>query len=828
MRRSVCWLTILGLAAPDVMANDPFGSSAVQSGAAAQSVEVESYVPAGGAGRSATSPPSGQFFSENSGAQELVPSRFTRSRRDQPDAAAPSEASPPANPAGPSSELRNYYNELFGASAEESARPATNDGSRTRLRPVSASQPQEPAVDQQTATSVSRTQSSTAEPVGRNTTINQHPSDVAVSPGSKPAGRINFPAGTPVEPDTRTGTVEGFGPVTTAVSVDSDETGGVVHARHEPNEGTAAETKIEQIGGESDSARPFPGNGNDSPKSGLRQRATGSSRASLSEPISVTPDFGRTVSGSRTTDSQHDNNQPPQSAQTAVLEESAEASTSASPIQRTGSLTISRGRQLPVLELRAGARDFGAETSSAQSASARVEAEPQSPAVTIEWQKQSDVNVGQEFRCQLSVRNTGTSPAREVEIQARFPETVRLVNAEPLPSQSETFLGWDVDALQPGEERIIQITMIPLQRGQITPRADVRFSGSAQANFSVSEPLLAVEVAGPETVHVGEPVSHVVTVKNPGTGIARNVKLEALIPAGLEHSRGERLAMELGALNPGESRSVRLALAATKGGRHQILVRANADSGLTRSAESEIQVIAPKLSATIDGPGLRYLGREGVFTLTVANDGAAPTDNVRVMHKVPEGFQFVSTDRGAQYDPGTRLLNWFVGRLEQGQSADIKVTLQASRLGESTHYVRATSEHGSQSDTQMVTQVEGASSLSVEITDLDDPVEVGAEAIYEVRVSNNGSAPAGHVGLTCELAPGMTFVSAKGPSAHVAEQGNVVFRAIPELKPGESTVYRVHVTSSDSGHLRFRTRLSSDSIAEPLTTEELTRFYGDK
>jgi uncharacterized repeat protein (TIGR01451 family) len=823
MRRSACWLAILGLAAPDVMANDPFHPSTVQPRAAAQSVELGTRSPIETSGSPEAQTPNSQFFSGATGKDQLVPSRFTRSRRDESDSRA--ETSPPADPSGPSSELHNYYNELFGA-ADEDKQPATPERSRTRLKPVAEAQPDKPAQTPRAAVFDEPTPSPFEQESsdGHGT---QQPSKTANSQTEMPAGRISFPAGSLRESSSQAelspaGVIEGFGPVKAAVGDDSGETGAVIHARHERDESADEETEIELTGGESGFARPFPGNQGVTRENSPQPR----SRTSLTEPISVTPDQGRniTAEGAAPQDSAGKRSQ---SKVAAAEEKPAESAASDSPIQRTGSLTISRGRQLPVMELRPSARVSELAPSTTPPSSSDVETGPQSPAVTIEWRKQSDVNVGQEFRCDLSVKNTGTSPAREVEIETRFPKNVRLVNAEPLPSQSESFLGWDIDELQPGEERGIQITMIPLERGEITPRADVRFSGTAQASFSVAEPLLTVDVVGPETVHVGEPASHVVTVKNPGTGIARNVKLEAMIPEGLEHSRGGRLAMELGALNPGESRSVRLALAAVKGGRHQIQVRANADSGLARSADAEIQVIAPKLSTSVDGPGLRYLGRQGVFTLTVSNDGAAPTDNVRVMHKIPEGFEFVSTDRGAQYDPGTRLLNWFVGRLEEGKSAEIKVTLQASQLGEFTHYVRATSEHGSLSDTQMVTQVEGASSLSVEITDLDDPVEVGAEAIYEVRVSNNGSAPARQVGLACELPPGMTFISAKGPSAHVAEKGNVVFRTIPELKPGETTVYRVHVTSGNAGHLRFRTRLSSDSIPEPLTTEELTRFYGD-
>lgn len=452
---------------------------------------------------------------------------------------------------------------------------------------------------------------------------------------------------------------------------------------------------------------------------------------------------------------------------------------------------------------------------------------PQTPSVTVEWISKSEINVGQQCRCELIVKNTGKSVNKNVQVEAYFPASVRLVSAAPEPAAGTDSLTWEFASLEPGESRTLEIAMIPLERGQIETRADVRFSSTATGTFAVSEPLLELAIEGPSQVLVGEPASHTVVVTNPGTGVATNVQVEALIPEGLEHARGKRLLMDLGSLNPGERRPVRLAMSAVSGGRHVIQVQARGDGSLVQTSAAEVLVIAPRLMAGVDGPGLRYVGRQGTYTLKVLNDGAAPTDNVRVMHKVPEGFSFVKADRGAQYDPATRILSWFAGRLEQGQSSEIHVTLSADKIGEFTHYVRATSEQGSVSDAQITTAVEGTSSLAIEVRDLDDPVEVGTEAVYEVKIRNEGSAAAKNVALACELAPGMSFVAAQGPAEHVSENGLVSFRTIPDLGPGQSATFQVRVSSTAAANLRFRARLSSESIAEPLTAEELTKFYGE-
>jgi uncharacterized repeat protein (TIGR01451 family) len=113
------------------------------------------------------------------------------------------------------------------------------------------------------------------------------------------------------------------------------------------------------------------------------------------------------------------------------------------------------------------------------------------------------------------------------------------------------------------------------------------------------------------------------------------------------------------------------------------------------------------------------------------------------------------------------------------------------------------------------------------VTDLDDPVEIGAETAYEVKVTNEGTAAAQGVGLTCELPEAVTFTSANGPSEHEQRGRTVTFRPMAQLAPGESAKFQVFVRGQSAGNLRFRANLTSESVVEPLTAEELTKVYGE-
>jgi len=452
---------------------------------------------------------------------------------------------------------------------------------------------------------------------------------------------------------------------------------------------------------------------------------------------------------------------------------------------------------------------------------------PQTPMVTIEWVKDGDIHVGQECAFRLMVKNNGRTDASQIEVEAQFPNTVRLTSTTPKPNVMDDTIIWKFARLAPGAEQEIKIRMIPSQRGELATNAQVRFTGTAVGVFQVEEPLLQVVVQGPQEALVGEPAAHLITVSNPGTGIARNVKIEALIPNGLEHARGERLLMDIGSLTPGESRRVRLSLVAIGGGKHQLLVKAAGDANLAQSASSTINVIAPSLQLAVKGPGLRYLGRSAAFTFTVTNDGTIPSNNVRTKYKLPAGFRLLRADRGGKLDQVSRTIDWFVGSLDAGKSASMTVHLATEKLGAYTHHAVAVSEHGAKSAAQLDTRIEGSASLVLEIGDEDDPVEVGAQTSYQIRVRNAGTKAANKVSVSCEMTSGVEFVSADGPVDFSAENGLLVFKSLPTLAPGKAAVFQVTVRGVDPGNHRFRARLASDSIKEPLIFEELTTFYSE-
>ena len=450
------------------------------------------------------------------------------------------------------------------------------------------------------------------------------------------------------------------------------------------------------------------------------------------------------------------------------------------------------------------------------------------PTIVVEWLKSRTVNVGQDTDCFLVAKNTGHSTARDVTLEACFPSTMKVTSTSPRPETNESCMTWSLGNIEVGQERRVHIRMIPSQRGDSEVSASVRFAGQSTSKFTVTEPLLNVEIHGPAQSMVGDASPHIVTITNPGTGIAENVSIKAAIPPGLKHRRGNRLVMDgLGPLNPGESRDVRLALTAVDGGTHPIRVQATASGGLVADASTAVKIVAPKLGVAITGPKIRYIGRKAKYTVTVNNTGTAASDNVRCRYRIPEGFRFSSANRGGKLDPATDSVQWYVGQVKPGSNTQFEVVLEAMQLGNFVHQVGAAGENGSPATTELAARVEGVPSLVIDIVDSEDPVEAGGETTYRIRLSNEGSKSATNVVLSCEMPSGVNLLTARGTTEHRMQGGGLVFGGIRSLPPGKSVVYEVQIRSAHVGSHRFRARVTSDSLQQPLITEELTQFYGE-
>jgi uncharacterized repeat protein (TIGR01451 family) len=447
--------------------------------------------------------------------------------------------------------------------------------------------------------------------------------------------------------------------------------------------------------------------------------------------------------------------------------------------------------------------------------------------MSLEWIGAPTAKVGQPGDYTLLVRNACNIPVQQVAVRVRVPAGLNVVATEPRANTEGGVLNWELGTLMARQEKSLTIKMAAEAKGDVTPQAWVTFTGSSAFRIKIREPKLLLKCAAPDKVLVGDPAAFTLTVSNPGDGSADQVKIHANLSEGLEHARGNKIDFDIGNLAAGEARNVTLLCATRTGGPQKCEASAEAEGGLQSKDSVGVNVITPRLDLQLQGPGLKYLERKGIYTLKVTNPGDAPATNVTVADTVPAGFKILAASDGGRHDYQTRTVSWFLGEIGPGQTRMVQLEVQAVNTGEHKHKATAVGARGLRAESEMVTRVEGVSALLVELVDTEDPIEVGGDTAYEVRISNTGSKTESNIKLVATVPDKMQLKSAQGPVRYREEGKNILFETLETLAPHRDALFRIHVKATEAGTVRFKIQVTSQNLPEPVIKMEATRIYSD-
>jgi uncharacterized repeat protein (TIGR01451 family) len=466
------------------------------------------------------------------------------------------------------------------------------------------------------------------------------------------------------------------------------------------------------------------------------------------------------------------------------------------------------------------------------------------PSLTVDLVAPEEVGVGQPLIYELVVRNVGTSPAANVRVEDELPARAALVGSEPSAETSGDRLAWSLGTMEPGVEKRIKVTVRPGDEGELRTRAAVTFTSAVEARVKVTRPHVAVTVAGPESSRVGEKVPFTIKLSNTGTGPAARVMLRAQFSDGLAHAQGQVIEAELTALKAGENRTLSLEAIGLKSGAQTCVLTASADGSPVEPARASVTLVEPLLTARQSGPSRCLVNAEPVYQIELTNPGTAATDPVQLWASLPAGFEFVSATDGGTFADANRAIGWRLPGLPAGASKLVTLKVRALAPGEGV--IRTVAMAGAAHDAvtpaggvpgdpkpakglearaETAIKAEGVPALRFEVVDLEDPILVGAEAVYQVRVVNQGTAACTNVQLVAELAEGTAAAGVAGPTNGRASGQQIAFDPIPTLGVKAEAVYKVRVKGTAAGDQRFRMKLSCDQIKTPIIKEENTRFY---
>jgi uncharacterized repeat protein (TIGR01451 family) len=453
----------------------------------------------------------------------------------------------------------------------------------------------------------------------------------------------------------------------------------------------------------------------------------------------------------------------------------------------------------------------------------------QGATLTVETHGPEQVGLGQPLTQEIIVRNNSPVPLVQVRLEEPLPPGVRLVRAEPPPVDDRAPVAdrvvWNLGTLEArGERRVlVQVNPGTLRELMLSPSVTFKAIG---LHTRIQHPEFGLTLTGPAHARRGEQVAFRLEVFNQGGAPARQVQVKVDLPAGLEHPSGRQVGAEVGDVNPGDVRTLPLETTAKQSGRLTAVAVAEADGGLRVEARAEVVVVEPVLEVRLDGPRELPPGREADFRMEVSNSGPGSATGVRLRQFIPAGLEVLQVSSGGQFDPARRELIWTLAALPAGQRQTVLFKVRPRSAGEWALYTWAVAENRAEVRTNQAVRVAAAPSLVLEVTGHDDAIEVGRETVYEVRVSNLGSAPGVNLRLAAWLPEELAALQPQGPAAGKVERQQVSFAPLPQLSPQGDAVYRIRVRGQHPGSGRLRLELTADGVPRPVQEEISTQVRG--
>ena len=189
--------------------------------------------------------------------------------------------------------------------------------------------------------------------------------------------------------------------------------------------------------------------------------------------------------------------------------------------------------------------------------------------------------VGEEYCYVIKVTNLTKRKVENVEVTETLPSNFSVKSSTPEMGTGSTasVAKWFLGELGPGETREIRVCGVPTQSGHMPFCAKVAYNlPAACIDPIITEPKITLAKRAPSEVSLCDMIPLTFVVTNSGTGMANNIKVKESLPAGLETQDGKTdVVLDVGSLNPGESREVTLTVKAVKTGEYNNTAVAVAD-----------------------------------------------------------------------------------------------------------------------------------------------------------------------------------------------------------------------------------------------------------
>jgi uncharacterized repeat protein (TIGR01451 family) len=301
------------------------------------------------------------------------------------------------------------------------------------------------------------------------------------------------------------------------------------------------------------------------------------------------------------------------------------------------------------------------------------------------------VLLGNSVPWNITVRNTGDFPAREVVVVDTLPSGVS-------HESGQGRLTYNLGTLNPGESRSVDVLTTATESGEHVNKARVNSAnaGSAEddARIVVREAGLTIEkTTSDEYQFIGRTASYRIVVTNSGQVDLNNVVVVDTAPAETSISSAPGATVEgntarwvINRLAAGDSRTFTIDLTTREIGTYCNRVTASeSEVGLRVSDQvcTEWRGFPALMIEAIDLVDPLAVGEETTYVVTITNQGTAPDFNLMLVSEITREMEFVSA---TGVTPGTvepRKISFNkVDRLDPGESIQFRIRARALEVGD--------------------------------------------------------------------------------------------------------------------------------------------------
>lgn len=437
--------------------------------------------------------------------------------------------------------------------------------------------------------------------------------------------------------------------------------------------------------------------------------------------------------------------------------------------------------------------------------------------VRISKNMPSQATLGSEFMAELIVKAEGN--AENVVVRDTLPEGLVYLRSEPAGIQEGNQIVWRLGTMQNNATSSIKLWLRADKTGSLANCTTASVEPHVCTPVFVGKPELTIEKTGPATTTLGSTVTYTIVVKNTGTASATGVVVTDPVPNGMSHSSGQpELSVNIGNLAAGQTKTLSATFKADKRGRICNVATVSSSNAGRTSSETCTLVQQPGLKVEKTGTAQQIIGRNADYEVAVFNTGDMPLKNVAVVDTAPLGTAIASAPEAAI--TGNRA-SWTIPELNVGERKSFNIKLTGQTGGSLCNSVTA-SGGGVSDSAQACTTWRGVAGVLLEMVDDPDPIQVGENCLFTIRITNQGFADIHNVKTVLECDESVKPVS--------SEQGTVSgqtvnFPIAAVIGPKATLTYRVTVKGIKAGDSRNKTVITCNELRAPVGKEESTTVY---